>query len=245
MYIYVITNNTTGKIYIGQHKGTNLRKYLQTKLSDASKHRGGQSLLYNSMRKHPKDVWSIEPLMELETKAELDRWERLLIALYDTRNTEVGYNICRGGEGFSGKHTDEWRKNHSAMMKGRVFSPETIARMKTAPKTQVQLDNLKSENRVVRINERYATDPSYRAKVAKAGRERWSESTPEYQVQWSEQLAAAARKRWETYREGVAKDPLTMRIIDLHREGLSHRAIAHELGIGKDKVYRRLKSKGL
>jgi group I intron endonuclease len=102
MFIYVITNSVTGRVYIGQHKGNSLKKYLQTKLSDASKHRGGSSHLFASMRKHPKEVWSIEPLMEVETKEELNRIERLLIALYDTRNHEVGYNICKGGEGHTG-----------------------------------------------------------------------------------------------------------------------------------------------
>jgi group I intron endonuclease len=115
MYIYVITNSATGKIYIGQHKGNNLKKYLQTKLSDAAKFRGGKSRLYNSMRKHPKEVWSIEPLIsDIQTKPELDRWERLLIALFDTRNPEVGYNICKGGEGFTGTHSEESKKRMSA-----------------------------------------------------------------------------------------------------------------------------------
>jgi len=147
MFIYVITNTVTGKIYIGQHKGNSLKKYLQTKLSDASKHRGGQSRLYNSMRKHPKEVWSIEPLMEVETKEELDRLEKLLIALYDTRNPEIGYNICKGGEGFTGTHSLEarekigkaskaawldpnYRVNFSEKMKGHPVSDKTINRLR-------------------------------------------------------------------------------------------------------------------
>jgi hypothetical protein len=136
MFIYVITNSATGKVYIGQHKGNNLKKYLQTKLSDASKHRGGQSRLYNSMRKHPKEVWSIEPLMEAETKAELDRLEILLIALYDTRNPNVGYNICRGGEGYTGPLTDAmkaaWHKGNKRywdsqeLVPGQTFNRLTV-----------------------------------------------------------------------------------------------------------------------
>jgi hypothetical protein len=160
MYIYVITNTATGKIYIGQHKGNNLKKYLQTKLSDAHGHRGGHSHLYASMRKHPKDAWSIEPLMEADTKEELDRLEILLIALYDTRNPEVGYNICKGGEGFTGEFTPEHRKkisdsnkkvwatdpqrrvNMIEKMTGREHAPESIAKMKMIPKSERQLGNL-------------------------------------------------------------------------------------------------------
>ena len=118
MYIYVITNSATGKIYIGQHKGNNLRQYLQKKFYDAAKGRGGSSHLYNSMRKHPREVWSIEPLIsDIQTKAELDRWERIYIALFDTRNPDIGYNICRGGEGFTGEFTAEHRAKLSTAAK--------------------------------------------------------------------------------------------------------------------------------
>jgi len=63
MFIYVITNSVTGKIYIGQHKGDDLKRYLKQKLS-AAKHVYDGSRLFKSMRKHPKEVWSIEPIAE-------------------------------------------------------------------------------------------------------------------------------------------------------------------------------------
>jgi len=147
VFIYVITNSATGKIYIGQHKGNNLRKYLQQKLGQAwyelkRKSKGAGSYLFSSMRKHSKEVWSIEPLIEVETKEELDRLERLLIALYDTRNPEIGYNICKGGEGFTGTHTDEWKQMMRERMTGRVVSPETCAKLKALPKNEAQLKSL-------------------------------------------------------------------------------------------------------
>lgn len=130
MHIYVITNLVTGKTYIGQHKRSNLKQYLQKKFYHSRNQKTGSSYLFNAMRKYPnQDDWSIESLMEADTKIELDRLERLFIGLYDTRNPEVGYNICRGGEGFTGKHTDEWKKNHSAMMKGHPTSLETRAKI--------------------------------------------------------------------------------------------------------------------
>lgn len=101
MFIYVIVNSETLKIYIGQHKGKNLRKYLQTKFSDARKNRGGSSHLYASMRKHPKEVWSIHPLMQHSTKDDLDYWEMHFIRVLKTQHPDVGYNISPGGEGLS------------------------------------------------------------------------------------------------------------------------------------------------
>jgi hypothetical protein len=137
MYVYVIRNSATGKVYIGQHKGTNLKKYLQDKFSQANyelkrKGKGGGSHLFASMRKHPREVWSIEPLIEgIETKPELDRLERLLIAIYDTRNPDVGYNICRGGEGFTGKHSPEWKARMSTLRREMGQRPTDEATAKS------------------------------------------------------------------------------------------------------------------
>lgn len=106
MFIYVIVNSETLKIYIGQHKGTNLRQYLQQKWSEAKRGFAGRSHLYASMRKHSRQSWSIHPLiLDLQTREECNYWERLLIKALNSQNPEVGYNICRGGEGFTGPHT--------------------------------------------------------------------------------------------------------------------------------------------
>lgn len=133
MVVYAITNLVTGKVYIGQHKGGNLRQYLQKKFYYARHQKTGSSYLFNAMRKYTDpEQWSIEPLMECETKEQLDRMETILIALYDTRNPEVGYNICRGGEGFTGKHSqyvkDRVRETHL----GKSVSEETRSKIRAA-----------------------------------------------------------------------------------------------------------------
>src|SRR5208282_2941075 len=111
MFIYLIVNHITGRYYVGQHKGTNLKQYLQKKFYDASHGRGGSSRLYNSMRKHPKEAWSIHALLsDIQTRPELDRYERDFITFLRSQNPEYGYNICRGGEGFTGPHTDKTRQ---------------------------------------------------------------------------------------------------------------------------------------
>src|SRR5208337_1334104 len=103
MFIYLIVNRATGKYYVGQHKGNSLKKYLQTKFSDAKHQKNGSSHLFNSMRKHPKEAWSIHALLsDVRTRPELDQHERDFIAFLRSRDPEHSYNICRGGEGFSG-----------------------------------------------------------------------------------------------------------------------------------------------
>jgi hypothetical protein len=120
MFIYLIVNSVTGKYYVGQHKGNNLKQYLQQKFWESQHKPTLRSRLYASMRKHPQDAWSIHPLVStLTTKAELDYWEGFFIAQFKSRNREHGYNICRGGEGFTGPHSEETKVKMSKTRKGR------------------------------------------------------------------------------------------------------------------------------
>jgi GIY-YIG catalytic domain-containing protein len=122
MVIYVIVCNETLKIYVGQHKGSNLQKYLQTKLSDAKWQLHRRSHLFNAMRKHPRDSWSIHPLVSgIEDKKELDEAERLLIYALKAQHPDVGYNICEGGEGFTGPHSEAAKRKISEHHKGTNY----------------------------------------------------------------------------------------------------------------------------
>ena len=129
MFIYVIVNSETLKIYIGQHKGTNLRQYLQQKISEANRRISKRSRLYASMRKHSKEFWSIHPLIaNLQTREECNYWEKLLIRALHTQHVEIGYNICPGGE--SAPHGND----HGHGNKGRVMSDTWRQRMSESAK---------------------------------------------------------------------------------------------------------------
>lgn len=122
MFVYVIVCSETLKIYIGQHKGNNLQKYLQTKFSDAKNQLTRRSHLFNALRKYPKDSWSIHPLVSgIENKAELDEMEQFLIYALKAQHPDVGYNICDGGEGFTGPHSEETKRKLSENHKGTNY----------------------------------------------------------------------------------------------------------------------------
>jgi hypothetical protein len=188
MFIYLIVNHVTGKYYVGQHKGNNLKKYLQDKLSQASyelkRGRGGRSHLFNSMRKHPKEVWSIHALLsDVQTRVELDAYERDFISFLKSQDPEYGYNICRGGEGFSGPHRPEskakvtkalkkrwaqpgFKEHWTELMTGHDTSPETIEKIKAARAEQDEA------SRLVAFNEwkdkKLSTDPDHFKKIGAA-----------------------------------------------------------------------------
>ena len=122
MFIYAIVNSATLKIYIGQHKGKSLQKYLQDKLSAAKIGQNQRSHLFASMRKHPRDVWSIHPLIsDLQTREDCDTWERVLIQALKSQHPDVGYNICRGGEGRTGPHSEAYRIKYRGVPKPEGF----------------------------------------------------------------------------------------------------------------------------
>lgn len=126
MFIYLIVNHETGKYYVGQHKGSDLHRYFQKKMSDARHGRGGNSHLYASMRRHPLPfIWSIHALRsDIQTREELDQTERDFIQFLKAQDPEYGYNICRGGEGFTGPHTEKAKKKVGESSRSRWSNPE-------------------------------------------------------------------------------------------------------------------------
>jgi len=111
MFIYVIVNSENLKLYVGQHKGESLERYLGQKWSEAQRLLSRGSHLYNAMRKYSRESWSIHPLISgIDERKELDERERHYIRVLKTQHPEVGYNFCDGGEGRMGPHSDETKK---------------------------------------------------------------------------------------------------------------------------------------
>jgi hypothetical protein len=122
MFVYVIVCSESLKLYVGQHKGPDLGKYFAQKWFDAHRYSGKRSHLYAALRKHPRESWSIHPLISgIEDKKELDEWERMLIYALKSQHPDVGYNICDGGEGHTGPCSEEAKRKISADHRGTNF----------------------------------------------------------------------------------------------------------------------------
>src|SRR5208337_34880 len=103
---------------------------------DAKHQKNGSSHLFNSMRKHPKEAWSIHALLsDVRTRPELDQHERDFIAFLRSRDPEHGYNICRGGEGFSGPHSSATRQKIAEASRQMWRKPTTRAAIEAKLKT--------------------------------------------------------------------------------------------------------------
>ena len=97
--IYKITNKLNGKPYVGQTTRTLEERFLEHSKADSYPGR--------AIRKHGKENFSIEILVECQTQKELDEQERFFIEKFNCKHPN-GYNFTEGGRrSQSGKNNAE------------------------------------------------------------------------------------------------------------------------------------------
>lgn len=133
-YIYKITNQINGKIYIGKHSTDNL--------DDG--YMGSGILICKAEKKYGIENFTKEYLAFCDTEEKLNWFEKFYIKKYKAR--EVGYNLTDGGDGTLGrKQTEETKRKLSEAtkkrlaekgvpFKGKHLSLETIQKISGAMK---------------------------------------------------------------------------------------------------------------
>lgn len=94
-YIYLITNNLNGKIYVGKHSTDNLN----------DGYMGSGKLIKLAYNKYGKEHFSKKILAFADTEEKLNWFERYYIKKYHARTK--GYNLTDGGDGTLG-HFGYW-----------------------------------------------------------------------------------------------------------------------------------------
>lgn len=89
-YIYLITNNINGKIYIGKHSTNNLD----------DDYMGSGILIKKAIQKYGIENFTKEYLAFCDTEEKLNWFEKFYIKKFNAR--EVGYNLTDGGDGHLG-----------------------------------------------------------------------------------------------------------------------------------------------
>lgn len=135
-YVYKITNLLNGKIYIGKSK---YRPYYES-------YYGSGLIIEAAIKKYGKENFKKEILEEFETEEEAFEAEALYIQQYNSTNSEIGYNIDKGGPG------------------GRSWAFPYEGRKKT------DLKNTRDEINTVPFNSQ-----EYRDKQAKITKQKWAE----------------------------------------------------------------------
>lgn len=122
-YIYKITNNLSGKVYIGQSVQPKVRwrthKYL-------AKNQKTNQYVHKAMHKYGVDNFTFEIIGEYDSKELVNTAECGLINQYKARDKEFGYNLKPGGYKRGGwKHSEETKAKQKARWH-KVHTPESI-----------------------------------------------------------------------------------------------------------------------
>lgn len=129
--IYSITNNTNGKVYIGQSE--DIEDRLRKHKSALKGNYHVNSHLQSSWNKYGEDSFTFKLVKSCKLRY-LDRFEKLIINIYDATNPDNGYNL-KGGGRSNCKYSDASRKKMSDSHKGVKLSEETRLNMSKAQNT--------------------------------------------------------------------------------------------------------------
>lgn len=134
-YIYLITDTTNGKQYVGQHH------YYKEELD--SNYHGSGRIISRIYKKRPETLKEVY-LKTCYSQYELDEWEKYFIFSFNTLSPN-GYNLEEGGKG--GKPSEETKIKMSIASKGKHHSDETKKKLSDAkkgkPLTEKQLEKRK------------------------------------------------------------------------------------------------------
>ena len=122
-YIYKITNQINGKIYIGKHSTDNL--------DDG--YMGSGILICKAEKKYGIENFTKDYLAFCDTEERLNWFEKFYIKKFNAR--QVGYNLTDGGDGHLGFiMTEETKQKISEAKKGKTPSEETKQKLSEAKK---------------------------------------------------------------------------------------------------------------
>ena len=126
-YIYLITNKTNGKIYIGKHS-TN-------KLDDG--YMGSGKLILKAEQKYGIENFTKDYLAFCDSEETLNYLEKFYIKKYKAR--EIGYNLTDGGDGSCGYIVKEETKEKNRQSHlGKKCSNETKFKISQSNKGRIK-----------------------------------------------------------------------------------------------------------
>lgn len=110
--VYKIINKINNKIYIGktfQDINTRFRQHYFVNES---------TLIHKAMVKYGIDNFSLDILYSSIDEEEINEKEIFYIEYYNARDKNIGYNICKGGEGTKGRIVSKEFKNYMSNIMG-------------------------------------------------------------------------------------------------------------------------------
>ena len=148
MIIYKATNQTNGKMYIGQ----TVNSLNKRKLSHMNNVKRSNLPFHNAIRKHGPDNFNWQVICICPDIDSLNEQEEYYITFYDSMN--VGYNLQSGGE--NRLHSDvtkqKMSENNAKPMLGKKHPPETIEKMRQVKIGKKFSKETKEKMRIAALN---------------------------------------------------------------------------------------------
>ena len=149
-YIYMITNEINGKIYIGQ-----TRRSIETRWKEHLKSKDNYPI-HVAMRKYGIENFTIKELEKCDNQF-LDQKEIEYIEYYDSYNSNKGYNATKGGEGAIYEAALEWIRSHPQEVRENLDKARqlSIQKFKNNPELQAKREEARQAGYQRYINEHY------------------------------------------------------------------------------------------
>lgn len=130
MGIYSIVNNINGKIYIGQSKNIDKRKFQH--LNNLRKNKHVNIYLQNAWNKYGEHNFEYNIIEEICDENELDNKEKEYIDFFKSNNMKFGYNLTNGGEGYSLNQEVKDKISFNKRGQGSNLSIDDVGKIKMA-----------------------------------------------------------------------------------------------------------------
>ncbi|GJQ43941.1 MAG: hypothetical protein JETCAE03_34390 [Ignavibacteriaceae bacterium] len=158
MLIYKTTNLINNKIYIGKRqKSTN--DFLN------EDYYGSGLYIKRAIKKYGKENFKKEIVEDnINDKKLLCEREKYWIKTFNSRDLNVGYNVSKGGDGFSEKRTQENRKNISLGAKKRFKN--IIERKKASLRSKKRFEDIKEREKISIATKIAMKSPEIRKKIS-------------------------------------------------------------------------------
>lgn len=127
MFVYKITNLINNKIYIGITT-TPMSNRVSSYKSATKSQRPNKHRIVMAMKKYGFENFNFEIIFETDDKEELKKKEIEFIALYNSTNTSIGYNVSVGGF----LRSEEANQKVSEKLTGRKLTKEHSAKISKA-----------------------------------------------------------------------------------------------------------------
>lgn len=221
LIIYKTTNKINGKIYIGKHSqdGLEFDGYLGSGLA-----------INNAIKKYGRENFVRETLEVVEDKRIVNEREIFWISELDSTNKKIGYNIQKGGDGFTSESATElnsrpeMRELHHFNTK-KMWEDEEYKKKVSKVMRESRLNNPELLEKQSEMMKEAWKDPEYRENFSTKMKEKWNDlefrnrtskaiSEGQSKEESKAKRSVISKRVWETYREKIlesineaSKDP--------------------------------------